>query len=107
MRSVGLVALAVILVAAGCGGSSDEAAPSPPPPPPPATAPAPTEPEEETGPLRLETVAEDLESPTHVAQAPGGAELYVVERPGTIRVVEEGRVRAEPFLDLTSQVQSG
>ncbi len=106
--------LACLLVLAGCGGGGGEAdAPTvPPPPPPPPSAAGETvtgagETEREEGPLRLETVVEGLESPTHVAQPPGDDRLYVVERPGTIRVVQGGGVRSEPFLDLTADVQSG
>jgi len=33
--------------------------------------------------------------------------IYVVEQAGRIRVLENGKVRATPFLDIVSQVQSG
>jgi glucose/arabinose dehydrogenase len=33
--------------------------------------------------------------------------LYVVEQPGVIRVLVKGRLRAAPFLDITSRVQFG
>jgi glucose/arabinose dehydrogenase len=33
--------------------------------------------------------------------------LYVVEQAGRIRVIENGKVRATPFLDIVSQVKSG
>jgi glucose/arabinose dehydrogenase len=97
----------VACLAAGCGGGGEEARPAPPPPASP-EAPATTEPPAETGPLRIETVVEGLDSPTHAAVASGEPErIYVVERPGTIRVVESGRLRDEPFLDLTDRVRSG
>jgi glucose/arabinose dehydrogenase len=63
-----------------------------------------------TGPLRvrLETVATGLEAPVHVAVAPGEPErLYVVERAGRIRAVEDGRVSGDPFLDIVELVTSG
>jgi glucose/arabinose dehydrogenase len=35
------------------------------------------------------------------------ARLYVVEQPGVIKVVQNGRVRPQPFLDIRSLVSSG
>ena len=53
-------------------------------------------------------VVTGLSSPTHVAASAGEpGRLYVVEQPGTIRVVENGRVRAKPFLDIRARVSSG
>jgi glucose/arabinose dehydrogenase len=58
--------------------------------------------------LHLQPVAEGLASPTYVTAAPGEpGNLYVVEQPGTIRVLAGGRVRATPFLDIRSRVRSG
>jgi glucose/arabinose dehydrogenase len=58
--------------------------------------------------LHLELVADGLASPTYVASAPGEPNnLYVVEQPGTIRVLAGGHLRATPFLDLRSRVRSG
>jgi glucose/arabinose dehydrogenase len=58
--------------------------------------------------LRLVQIASGLDSPTHVAAAPGEpGRLYVVERPGRIRVLEGGRIRPEVFLDISSEVTSG
>ena len=53
-------------------------------------------------------VARGLDSPTHVAapvSEPG--KLYVVEQAGVIRVVEKGRIRPLPFLDIRNLVSSG
>ena len=58
--------------------------------------------------LRLERVVSGLASPVHVAAAPGEpARLYVVEQAGRIRLIENGRVRAQPFLDIRDEVTSG
>jgi glucose/arabinose dehydrogenase len=47
----------------------------------------------------------DFESPSYVAPAPGfGKLLFVVELPGTIRVVRNGKVLPRPFLDISDQV---
>ena len=56
----------------------------------------------------VEQVVDGLESPVHVAAAPGEpGRLYVVEQAGRIRVVEDGQVREEPFLDIVPDVSSG
>jgi glucose/arabinose dehydrogenase len=47
----------------------------------------------------------DFEAPVYVTQAPGGADLYVVEQGGRIRTVSpQGRVRPDPFLDISDKV---
>jgi glucose/arabinose dehydrogenase len=58
--------------------------------------------------FQLTTVVRGLDSPLYVASTPSEpGRIYVVEQPGVIRVVENGRLRAAPFLDLRSQVSSG
>src|SRR5215211_2584470 len=47
-------------------------------------------------------------SPVHVTGSPGDSHrLFVVEQAGRIRVVVDGRVQAEPFLDIFADVLSG
>ena len=58
--------------------------------------------------IRLVRVASGFAFPVHVTaprSEPG--RLYVVEQPGRIRVLANGRVRSQPFLDIRSLVQSG
>ncbi|HSK15409.1 MAG TPA: PQQ-dependent sugar dehydrogenase [Gaiellaceae bacterium] len=125
MRSGGVIAILLLALAlAGCSGEDDGTVA----PPPTTTASLP-----ETGPgetlpeaepdldagedpgepgngrqLELEEVASGLEAPVHAAAAPGEPRrLYVVEQPGRIRVLQNGRLRDEPFLDIVSSVQSG
>ena len=51
--------------------------------------------------LRLVRVAEGLQAPVHVTAPRGsGGVLYVVEQGGLVRVVDGGKIRAEPFLDV-------
>ena len=58
--------------------------------------------------VRLVRVADGLERPVLATQAPGEPQrIYVVEQPGRIRVVQNGRLRPAPFLDLRSLVESG
>jgi len=60
------------------------------------------------GPLALEEVVSGLDAPVHAAAAPGErGRLYVVEQPGRIRVLEDGTLQEQPFLDITDEVQSG
>jgi glucose/arabinose dehydrogenase len=55
----------------------------------------------------LEEVVRGLSEPVHVTAAPGDPRLFVVEQAGRIRVVQDGSLRPEPFLDITSRVRSG
>ena len=58
--------------------------------------------------LRLVRVAADLAAPTHVAAAPGEPNrVYIVDQPGRIYILEEGRLERRPFLDIIRLVQSG
>ncbi len=56
--------------------------------------------------LRYEVVARLLEQPLLVTAPPGDERLFVVEKTGKIKVIVDGVVLAEPFLDLTAQVDS-
>jgi glucose/arabinose dehydrogenase len=59
------------------------------------------------GQLHLRLVVSGLQEPTFVGaprNEPG--KLYVVEKPGRILVVQNGRLRAKPFLDIRSLVGS-
>jgi glucose/arabinose dehydrogenase len=56
----------------------------------------------------FELVAEGFRRPllaTHAGD--GSGRLFVVEQVGTIRIVQDSQVLAEPFLDLTGQVSLG
>ncbi len=54
--------------------------------------------------LALELVAADLHQPTAVVSPPGDPRLFVVERRGRIRIVEDGELVARPFLDIEDSV---
>ncbi len=62
--------------------------------------------ERHAGGIRLTRIVPGLDHPVHLASAPGDARLFVVEQPGRIRVIENGRVRPEPFLDVSDRVSS-
>lgn len=57
--------------------------------------------------VQLVKVAGGLVDPINVA-APddGSGRLFVVERVGTIRIVQDGQVLEEPFLDISNQVKT-
>ncbi len=92
-----LTMMASLMAAAAClAGCSDQAGTDPPPPPPPAS-----------GGLALRDVG-TFNFPLLVVSPPGDQNrLFVVEKRGTIRVVQQGSTLAAPFLDLTNQVSTG
>ena len=54
----------------------------------------------------LVTVAEGFDIPVYLTSAPGdqSGRLFVVEKPGTIAILQDGTRRARPFLDLRGKV---
>lgn len=57
--------------------------------------------------LSLEKVVDGLSRPTFVTHAgDGSGRLFVLEKQGRIRVIEDGRVQSDPFLDITNVVKS-
>jgi glucose/arabinose dehydrogenase len=104
-----LVSAALALALAGCTLGRESAAPEEAGGPP-----LPTTTEREparsggSSTFRLVQIASGLEAPTHLASTPSQpGRLYVVEQAGRIRVIEDGRVVPEPFLDIRSLVRSG
>ncbi|MFQ5689737.1 MAG: PQQ-dependent sugar dehydrogenase [Gemmatimonadota bacterium] len=51
-------------------------------------------------------MAEGLSSPLYLAAPAGDPRLFIVEKPGRIRIVQGGTLLPEPFLDLTDRVGS-
>jgi glucose/arabinose dehydrogenase len=61
------------------------------------------------GDVKLRRIA-TVQGAVHVESAPGRRNrelIFVVEQGGTVRVVERGKLRSRPFLDLTDRVRSG
>jgi glucose/arabinose dehydrogenase len=55
--------------------------------------------------VELKPVASGLGSPVHLVPQPGVADrLLIVEQAGTVRVIEGGKLRDEPFLDVTQRL---
>jgi glucose/arabinose dehydrogenase len=57
--------------------------------------------------LTLERVASGLQDPLYVSAPAGDPRLFVVEQPGRIRIIKDGKLLPTPFLDLTDRVRSG
>jgi hypothetical protein len=57
--------------------------------------------------LALETVSDELVFPVYLTSPPGDPRLFVAEKGGRIRIIENGAVRPTPFLDLSSRVSTG
>lgn len=51
--------------------------------------------------LRLQEVASGLSAPIFLTAPPGDSRLFIVERAGRIRVVQNGNLLATPFLDIS------
>ena len=97
LASISALALVAALIA-GCGGGSDSDGSAN------TTAEQPTTAQPGAGgKVRLEKVG-DFDQPDYVTQAPGSDDLYVVERPGRLRIVRGGQTLSEPALDITDQV---
>lgn len=60
-----------------------------------------------SGGVRLETVASGFDRPLFVTHAgDGSGRLFVVEQGGKIRIVRDGKILTQPFLDLSARLDS-
>jgi glucose/arabinose dehydrogenase len=58
-------------------------------------------------PVTLAPVASGLVFPLYLTAPPGDPRLFIVEKGGTIRIVENGALLPTPFLDLSALVSTG
>jgi glucose/arabinose dehydrogenase len=56
--------------------------------------------------LALQEVAAGLAAPLFLTAPAGDARLFIVERAGSIRIVQNGLVLAAPFLDISARVRT-
>ncbi|HEY7003991.1 MAG TPA: PQQ-dependent sugar dehydrogenase [Gaiellaceae bacterium] len=101
MRALGVLLCALALLAVGCssGGSSGESSES-------GATPTPTR--TSAGGLGWREIASGLDSPLGISSTPSEPDrLYIVEQPGEVRVLENGKLLPEAFLDVHDQVVSG
>lgn len=107
------------LIMVACDGSGDSD-PTPTEPPASPSATATTPPGETAAPtpttaspgelptLTLEPLVSGLARPTFVTHAgDGSGRLFVIEKPGLIRIIQDGELLDEPFLDIRNVVEDG
>lgn len=88
-----------IACADGTGGTDTTGSPAP--------SPASNSPSSELS-VRLERIPGSFSQPLYVAAPPEDASrLFVVEKTGAVRIVKDGSLLDEPFLDLTGAVSRG
>ena len=56
--------------------------------------------------LTLQQVASGLNQPLFLTAPAGDARLFIVERPGRIRIVASGTLLSQPFLDISAQLST-
>ena len=56
--------------------------------------------------LELALIAEGFDQPTYATALPGDDRIFVLEKTGLIRILRDGVVAAEPFLDLSAEVST-
>jgi glucose/arabinose dehydrogenase len=57
--------------------------------------------------VRLEQVGDRFRNPVYITSPNGDSRLFVVEQAGRIRIIKNGRVVDQPFLDISTRVRSG
>lgn len=57
--------------------------------------------------IALSQVVANLDNPTYLSAPPGDTRLFIVERAGRIRIVENGNTLTAPFLDISGRVFTG
>lgn len=94
MRRAAALALPLVLSLQACAGDAGPSGldgdDSPPPPS-----------------LSLERVVTGLSAPTYLAAPHGDDRLFVLERRGRVRIVEDGELLPDPFLDISPAVEDG
>ena len=85
-------AICFALIAAGCNGGDIQTGTPPPP-------------VSQSFAVRLQAVtAAGLDGPMDLQAPPGDPRLFIAERPGRIRIVQNGALVVTPFLDVSSRV---
>ena len=107
---VATLAIVLLLLVGGIsvtGSYAQDAASTPPPAPSVAEAVQPGGELPGNPEVQLVKVAEGLIDPINVTNAgDGSGRVFVVERTGTIRIIQDGEVAEEPFLDISNLVKT-
>jgi glucose/arabinose dehydrogenase len=102
-RRIGGALCVLALIAVGCSSSGEESGGTQTQAPPPST-----DSSGGGGGMALEEIADGLDAPLGISStASEPNRLYIVEQAGLVRVLEDGELLSEPFLDLRDQVVSG
>jgi len=57
--------------------------------------------------IRARLVAEGMSTPIGIVSAPGDdARVFVINRPGVVRIIKNGNLLEEPFINLTSNINT-
>ena len=64
-------------------------------------------PPENSGSAVLQQIASGLDFPLYLTSPAGDDRLFIVEKAGTVRIVQNGTLLETPFLDITAQVSKG
>lgn len=59
------------------------------------------------GTIGVDTVISGLSNPAFITSPPGDPRMFIVELPGRIRILRDGVLLSQPFLDIRSLVSSG
>jgi len=92
-----VTSLTGILTMASCGSEMDPTPTDPGDPPESSAVTA----------LAMQLVASGLDDPLDLQAPPGDSRLFIVEQPGRIRIVRDGTLLAQPFLDLSGSILGG
>jgi glucose/arabinose dehydrogenase len=96
LRALSLPTLSLLALAGASACGSDAGGVSGPPPPP------------GTVTVGLQQVAQGLQFPLYLTAPPGDTHrLFIVEKGGAIRIVKDGILLPDPFLDLSDRVSTG
>ncbi|HYJ97625.1 MAG TPA: PQQ-dependent sugar dehydrogenase, partial [Burkholderiaceae bacterium] len=56
--------------------------------------------------VKLEKVVSGINTPLAMVQPPGDPRMFIVEQNGRIKILEGGKVRDTPFLDVRSKIKA-
>ncbi len=55
--------------------------------------------------IKLEKVVGGINTPLAMVQAPGDNRMFIIEQNGRIKILENGQLKASPFLDIRSKIK--
>ena len=100
-----VIAFVLMLVMVACDGGTSSPAPTATPPA--SGTPAPGATGGSNPQVALEKVASGFSKPLYVVEPPDGSgRLFVVEQDGKIRILKDGAINSQPFLDAASVITS-